>query len=1200
MRLIVLAVCCVLLIGCAVFGQSDRGTITGTIGDPAGAMVPNASIEAKNSETGALYRVSSTSTGNYTLPQLPAGNYQLSVTASGFKQYLQTGITVLVAQALRIDVRLEVGAITETVTVNADATLLRTESGELSHNVTTERIDSLPLMMVGSGIRNPYNVVQVMPGGSQISGTVRVNGSPGNTQTTRIEGQDSTQGLMSNSPTMGQTGVDAVEEFAVQTSNFAAEYGQVGGGLFNLTMKSGTNTLHGSAYEYMRNEALNAQQPYVNKKSRERRHDFGFTIGGPVAIPKVYNGHDKTFFFWSFEQNRVKNIVATTSYTVPTLAFRDGDFRSLLTGKQLGIDPLKRPIMEGTIYDPKTARSVDGQIVTDPFLNNIIPKDRWDPVAAKYQTFISLPTNNAVPTSNYTPNYRTKSSTTIMTLKMDHMLSAKMKISGFWSLNSAWSPGGDGFIPPVSTVRSMSQFTNTGRLNFDYTITPTMVFHFGAGLLLLKFDDDPPSKGYDSFKELGLVTYAKIPPAFYGLNNAQGGLYIGGGNFSSSGPNANQHQSNIKPTSNANFTWARNNHTYKIGAELIIEGFPSTNYTPANGFFTFNAAQTALPYLNTTSPSGGSIGHPYASFLLGAVNDGETGLPSAFRIGRSNWGLYVQDTWKITRRLTLDYGLRWDYQPYLKESYGRIPGLGLTTPNPAAGNLPGAVVFEGYGPGRMNGRFADDYPYAIGPRLGLAYQITPKTVLRAGWGISYGKTSNLEMWTLRFGSDVRYGPASSYGSAITYLKDGAPIVPVWPDFNPGQAPTNVGSSPFITAVDHNAGRPPRMNMWSIGLQRELSKNLAAEISYVGNRGVWWPSSALLDINRLTPAILAKNGLDISKQADRDLMNSRLDSPTAINRGFKAPYAGYPLGVTVGQSLRPYPQFGGINFLWAPLGNTWYDSMQVKLTKRYSYNFDLTGAFTFQKEMQIGAESFGTEIAAVSPSVNNLNNLASNKYLSGFSQPFRFVVAANYTVPRLKANKYLSYVLRDWTWGGVLQYQSGMPIKVPAAQNNLASLLQLCSQVSNYGGCNGSTYPGASSASFANRVQGEPLFLKDLNSKFDPNKEFALNPKAWSQPAAGEFGTSTAYYSDYRYARRPSENMSLGRIFRFREGMNLQLRIEMNNVFNRIYRSNPTATNALQTQIKNNAGKPTSGFGYINTAAVASAARNGQLVARFSF
>ncbi len=295
MRPILVSLACLLLLAGLASAQSDRGTITGTVADPAGAVIPSASIEAKNAETGALYKVSSTATGNYTLPQLPPGIYQLSVTVPGFKQYVRTGITVLVAQTLRIDIPLEVGALTETVTVNADATLLKTESGELSHNVSTDRIDSLPLMMVGGGIRNPYNVVQMLPGGSQFGGTIRVNGSPGNTQTTRIEGQDATQGMWSNATTMGQTGVDAVEEFAVQTSNFAAEYGQVGGGLFNLTMKSGTNAFHGSAYEYMRNEALNAQQPFVNRKSRERRHDLVSLPAGPWTSQKCTTGARKPF-----------------------------------------------------------------------------------------------------------------------------------------------------------------------------------------------------------------------------------------------------------------------------------------------------------------------------------------------------------------------------------------------------------------------------------------------------------------------------------------------------------------------------------------------------------------------------------------------------------------------------------------------------------------------------------------------------------------------------------------------------------------------------------------------------------------------------------------------------------------------------------------------------------------------------------------
>ena len=263
MRSIFITGCILLLFAISASAQSDRGTITGTISDPAGAVIANALIQAKNVETGAVHEAGSTATGNYTLAQLPAGVYQLSTSVTGFKQYVRTGITVLVAQTLRIDIELQVGNITETVTVNADAALLRTESGELSHNVTSQRMDSLPMVGFEAVIRDPYAVTQLIPGTAfRNRGYVRINGAPANTQSMRVEGMEATNGLMQSSTAMSQPSVEAVEEFAVQTSNYAAEYGQAGGGYFNLTMRSCTNTYHGSAYDYFSNEALNANQPY--------------------------------------------------------------------------------------------------------------------------------------------------------------------------------------------------------------------------------------------------------------------------------------------------------------------------------------------------------------------------------------------------------------------------------------------------------------------------------------------------------------------------------------------------------------------------------------------------------------------------------------------------------------------------------------------------------------------------------------------------------------------------------------------------------------------------------------------------------------------------------------------------------------------------------------------------------------------------
>ena len=317
-----------LLFAAGLFAQGDRGTITGTIADPAGAVVANAAIEARHVATGTVYDTTSTNTGNYTLTQLPVGNYELTVQVPGFKKYTRAGLTVEVAGILRVDVGLEVGAATESVTVNEAAPLLKTESGELSHNVPTETVDTLPILGIGSSvagssaIRNPQAVAYLLPGAYVAENSnLRVNGNPGNTASYRLEGQDASNGQVPATQAQIQPSVDAIQEVTVQTSNFSAEYGLVGGGFFNYTIKSGTNALHGSAYDYLVNEAFNAATPWVNAKPTARRNDYGFTAGGPVYIPHVYNGHDKTFFFFNWEQYRETQTINNILLTVPTILY---------------------------------------------------------------------------------------------------------------------------------------------------------------------------------------------------------------------------------------------------------------------------------------------------------------------------------------------------------------------------------------------------------------------------------------------------------------------------------------------------------------------------------------------------------------------------------------------------------------------------------------------------------------------------------------------------------------------------------------------------------------------------------------------------------------------------------------------------------------------------------------------------------------
>src|SRR5215472_13609598 len=380
MRFVAVVLISSVTLSVAVFGQSDRGSITGSVSDPAGAVVPNATIEIRNIETGAVYTAGTSATGNYTLAQLPAGKYELSSTVPGFKKYVRQSITVNVAETYRVDIALEVGSSAESITVTEAAPLLKTESGELSHTVDTATMNNLPVMGIGagagsSGIRNPYAVVQLLPGTTYSPDVaIRVNGLPANTQAMRIEGQDATNGWYSaQSQTQGS--VDAMQEFAVQTSNYAAELGQAGGGLFNVTMRSGTNQFHGGAFEYFVNEALNAGTPFTSDgnghllRPRQRRNDWGFNLGGPVVLPKIYNGHDKAFFFFNFEHFGETIITNNVSGTVPTQAYRNGDFSQALTNRNLGTDGLGRPIMENQIYDPTSDFVVNGQTYRNTFPN---------------------------------------------------------------------------------------------------------------------------------------------------------------------------------------------------------------------------------------------------------------------------------------------------------------------------------------------------------------------------------------------------------------------------------------------------------------------------------------------------------------------------------------------------------------------------------------------------------------------------------------------------------------------------------------------------------------------------------------------------------------------------------------------------------------------------------------------------------------
>ena len=1213
---VVLATLSLLLLSAAALAQSDRGTITGTVKDPADAVVVGATVIARNLGTGAEHRTVTTETGNYTLASLPAGDYELQVETAGFKKHIAQGVKVQLNQTTRINATLEVGSASDTVMVTGQSPLLKTETAEQSTNISGELFNSLPLNFAATNaIRSWLSFIQLAPGVSGTTQTASVNGAPPGSFKIYLEGQDvtSTNDTVWTS-TVAAASVETIGEFSIQTNNFAPEFGQVLGGVFNFTTKSGTNQFHGSAYEYFTNEYLNAYRPLSTPfatsprpaKALDRKHDYGFSIGGPIWIPEKvfgpanYDGRNKTFFFFNIERYRNVTRSSGSLATVPTDAYRRGDFSAALTGRQLGTDVLGRPIMENAIYDPRTTRTVTVNgtqyIVRDPFQNNVIPISLLDPVALRIQDMIPRADNNEL-LNNWDPRIPNQRFQQIPSVKIDHSFNERSKLSGYWSLEDTTQiTGADGLPIPITGRRDQEIYGHTVRLNLDQSLSPTFLLHLGAGYVRFHNPDSAPEEviTYDAVGGIGFKGASTVPSGFPrivgpGLGNLQGNR----GGMSAMGPTQANKFWNDKLTAVANASWIRGNHSYKFGGEFKQEVWSDVNFTAAQGRVAFSEAQTALPYLQNTTVGGGSIGYRYASFLLGHGITGTVSATKQIQWRKKAISFYGQDFWKITPKLTMSYGLRWDYAGQGNELHHRASQIGLTTPNPSAGGLPGAFIYEGDGDKRCNCTFTDTYPYAFGPRIGIAYQFNPKTVLRAGWGVSYSQLGNWWYVTggsptlgLGFNSIDFSNPA--FGQPAVLLKDGliynsADLYTA--SLDPGIRPLPGQTSSFGdfwwgVIQDRNGGRPGRVNQWNVSVQREIFKNLVVEVAYVGNRGVWLEANELVNVNAINPLRLRALGIDITNAADRQLLTSRIDSALAAQRGFKAPYAGFPGSATVMQSLRPFPQFNDrLGVRWAPLGNNWYDSLQVTVTKRYSQGLEMSAAYTWQKELVLGS---GGNPGLTGPATNNVFDRDSQKSLSGSSQPHIFVAGFSYTTPRVGDNAWVRQLLGNWTVGGLVRYASGALIGVPNSNNNLQSLL------------------GQGVTTRQNRVEGQPLFLQDPNCHcIDPRQNLVLNPAAWTDAAPGTFGSSPGFYNDYRWQRQVSENLNVGRRFPVKEGMAFELRAEFFNIFNRLNLPGPASGNPTAAVTRNSAGELSGGFGFINPNNVGGQ-RNVQLVARFEF
>ena len=1195
--------------------QLDRGSVSGVVTDPSGSAVAGARITVTNTAMGVQNSTVTSRAGAYTIPELAAGDYSVTAVATGFNQLIRNGVTVSVGETATVDLQLVVGQTTTSVTVTANAPLLQTDSAQNNVEVTTRDLNELPINIEGIGaVRDPMGFAALVPG--TIAGgwnDIHISGSPATTYRVFMDGLDDTSAVKGAISDEQQPSVESLGSESVMINNYSAKFGESGGGIFNYTSKSGTNRLHGTAFMYLENEDLDAGQPFNYTASGQkynpvqRQLDFGGSLGGPVWIPHLYNGRAKTFFFFAYEEYHNTQTLNQGTITVPTTAYRNGDLSSLLLGPIVNasgtpvLDCLGRQMINGAVYNPATTRTAtctDGstQTVRDPFPNNFIgAPGSWDPVAQKALAYLPSPsgaTANAL-TNNY-PNLQPNNKYQYLTsIKIDHLIGEKWHLSGYGILEYGdKNNAADG----INGVAAQTRWNTTPApqlyLNADYTATPNLVLHSGFDFTRHAAAQDSAVQNFKA-TTLGLNTAANMPggaantfPIFNGLTvNRQSVPQMGINNAPFIDDNYYNTESAI---------WTHGSHTLEFGGDVRHQLFGTHNDLSA-GVYSFSAAQTSLPSSQGQNLYGASLGDGFASFALGQLSGASIGNDNIQWFHRLESGFYALDSWKLTRKLTLNYGLRWDLEQMQREEYDRETQFSPTVQNPSAGGLPGGTVYEGYGTGRCNCIFEKFYPWMIQPRLGASYLVTPKTVLHAGFGYYSGPQlfMNEEGYSNQgFGFNQVFLTSPSYGIAAGQLSNGIPYSPAAitaTHYDPGAYP-NVGqtNSPPNFIVPNN-GRPPRFQQTTFGVEREIVNNLSVKVSYINNRGVWLNSDGLTNTtNELTPSILLKKyGLDVTNSNDFNLLTQPISSPAVAAKGFTAPYSTFPSGATLAQALRPYPQFGNIGDYYEHDGNWWYDALQIQVIKRLSNG--LSGGLGYNWSKNLGSiTSTGTFTAAMP--VQDPSQPAKNaKSYVSIDQPQMLNFYFNYEVPRFSfaQSGWRSLLLSGWTTDGIFHYQSGFPIQTPNSTSTLTSV----------------TF---ANGVWANRVPGQPLFLHSLNDhSVNPRTTFFLNPAAWANPAPGTYATSKPAYGDYRGPRYPSEQLGFGKIVPIREGLTVSLRADFFNVFNRwAYPGLNNTSSPFQTPQYASDGSISNGFGFfgdgISGAGGNYAPRSGEFVARIQF
>ena len=1007
----------------AAWGQGNVATLNGTVLDSAGAVVPGASVVVVNNDTKVENRTTTTSAGAYTLPYLPQGTYTIRVTAAGFRTSTAENVILRAAQILTVNISLEIGQVNEQITVSATPPVLEAGSAEMGSYINQQEYKAWPIV-VGDGQRQIQEFIfDSLPGttGGTFQGSI--NGGQQYSHEILIEGIPLGRADLSggNNNEMSPP-LDAIGDFKLQTGAVGAQYNGGQTAIANFSIKSGTNDLHGGLLYYTQNEALNAANlddtTQGLKKAKNRNDDRGAYIGGPVIIPKIYNGKNKTFFFFDYEKDAVNDLLFSGFTTLAPNAYRTGDFSNLLnpawtgnaqSGKQIGTDALGNPIIFGAIYDPNSTQVVNGQVVRTPFAGNMIPGSRIDPVASSIISKAGLvaPTYDKMILN--TPQIGTSSpffNQDVYTIKIDHNISDKEHFSALYNheYRDRDNNGAARYLPipgpPSTTWQDQYTPSRMARASLDSTITPTLINRVAIGFnRFLNQNGEPLALlNQDWATQIGIQnTAGTVFPDFnFHGPDYQGGTIakIGVGWFGAG--------ANGSYIVNDDLTKIHGKHTLHFGYQYSKYYYNERNYSDA-GNYNFYPNQTGLTGYATET------GNSFASFMLGAPRDASHGiniLSDGFR--QPYHEFYGNDDIKLTPRLTVNLGFRWGIIPPFYERTGRMSYIDLSEPNPAAGNLPGVLVFRN--------RPSDTFWGQIGPRFGVAYQVSNKIVVRGGYAIlntppitnGWGYGGFTTGYNATVNASKGTSPTGFVDDPALYMGQPFPSLGFsLPDTNPADTNFNAG-----TTTRPYANRPGYTQNWNLTVQYQLPKDTVAEVAYVANKG-----TRLFGFGQL-------NTLPASMLSMGDVLNDSASAHTGA-----IPYAGFPTDLSVAQALLPYPMFYGVNENYPYNLNSSYQALQIQVTKHLTSGLGFLAAYTWSKTIgyddSMGATQYGTP--------QDYANTALERSVTGFNIPQSFKLTWSYELPIGKGKRLdlraANWVLGGWQLAGIQGYWSGTPISV---------------------------------------------------------------------------------------------------------------------------------------------------------------------------